>query len=88
LLLPNDYFIIIGTRGERKEFESEEINTKGVNSVFYSAFNSFSNKDYLIDKKFIFVNSMQQTVICSLFVHGHKLSKPIDYSYKKCNFVM
>jgi hypothetical protein len=60
-----------------------ETNTKGVNSVFYSAFNSISNKDHLIDKKFILVNSMQQN-LQSLFVHGHKLLKSIDYSYKKC----
>ena len=27
---------------------------------------------------------MQQN-LQSLFVHGHKLLKPIDYSYKKCS---
>ena len=61
-----------------------ETNTKGVNSVFYSAYNSISHKEHLINNKFVLVNSMQQN-LQSLFVHGHNLLKSIDYSYKKCS---
>ena len=61
-----------------------EINTKGINSVFYTAFNSISHKEHLINIKFVLVNSMQQN-LQSLFVHGHKLLKTVDYCYKKCS---
>ena len=61
-----------------------ETNTKGVNSVFYSAYNSISHKEHLINNKFVLVNSMQQN-LQSLFVHGHKLLKNSDFRYKKCS---
>ncbi len=35
-----------------------ETNTKGVNSVFYSAYNSISHKEHLINNNFVLVNSI------------------------------
>ena len=61
-----------------------ETNVTKIKSSFYSAFNSISQKDYLKDKKFLFINSMQQN-LHSLFVHEHKLLNVAHFRYEKCS---
>jgi hypothetical protein len=60
-----------------------EKNANAIKTAFNSAFNSISNKEYLSEKKFTFINSMQQN-LSSLFVHEHKLLNTIYFRYEKC----
>ena len=61
-----------------------ETNVTKIKTSFYSAFNSISQKDYLLDKKFLLINSMQQN-LHSLFVHEQKLLRTVNFRYEKCS---